>query len=126
LIYHQGWNGTYERISLSSNRNDNPIALIYSSLERAKEVYLINHVDQLRSAKALTNENNLFEQRESPETKNYQLKNPEDQRIIEGILHYPPRKISIEKFTFTCSYSWYGPNSANVNSFSADWYNWIW
>jgi dipeptidyl aminopeptidase/acylaminoacyl peptidase len=122
LIFCQGWNGTYERISLSSKRNG-PIAFIYSSFERPKEVYLMDSIDQLQSAQVLTSENKLFTQRELPKTKVYQWKNNEDQRTIEGILHYPPGKFQSNNLPlFVLIHG--GPGPASVNSFTADWYTW--
>ncbi|CAF3771208.1 unnamed protein product [Rotaria sordida] len=122
LIYHQGWNGTYEQISLSSKRNG-PIAFIYSSFEQPKEVYLVDNIDELPSAQALTNENKLFTQRELPETKIYQWKNNEDQRTIEGILHYPPGKFQSKNLPLFLMIHG-GPAPASSNSFTADWYTW--
>ncbi|CAF1076439.1 unnamed protein product [Didymodactylos carnosus] len=122
LIYHQGWNGTYERISLSSKQNG-PIAFIYSSFERPKEVYLMDNIDQLQSAQVLTSENKLFTQRELPKTKVYQWKNTEDQRTIEGILHYPPGEFQSKNLPlFVLIHG--GPGPASTNSFTADWYTW--
>ena len=68
------------------------IAFIYSSAEQPMEVYLIDNINQLQLAKAITNENKLFTERALPRTKVYQWKNEDDHRIIEGILHYPPGK----------------------------------
>ncbi|CAF3877373.1 unnamed protein product [Rotaria sp. Silwood1] len=122
LIYHQGWNGTYERISLSSKRNGS-IAFIYSSLERPKEVYLMDNIDQLQSAQALTSENKLYTQRQLSKTKVYQWKNNEDQRTIEGILHYPPGKFQSKNLPlFVMIHG--GPPPPSANSFTADWYTW--
>ncbi|CAF4377331.1 unnamed protein product [Rotaria magnacalcarata] len=122
LIYHQGWNGTYERISLSSQRNG-PIAFIYSSFERPKEVYLMDNIDQIQSAQVLTSENKLFTQRDLPKVKAYQWKNNEDQRTIEGILHYPPGKFQSKNLPLIVLIHG-GPGPASANSFTADWYTW--
>ncbi|CAF3450640.1 unnamed protein product [Rotaria socialis] len=122
LIYHQGWNGTYERISLSSKRNG-PIAFIYSSFERPKEVYLMDNIDQIQSAQILTSENKLFTQRDLPRVKVYQWKNNEDQRTIEGILHYPPGKFQSKNLPLVVLIHG-GPGPASTNSFTADWYTW--
>ena len=122
LLHHRGWNGTYERISLSSKR-DGPIAFIHSSFERPKEVYLMDNIDQLQSARALTNENKLFTERELPKTQVYQWKNNEDQRTIEGILHYPPGKFQTKNLP-TLLLIHGGPGPSSTNSFTADWYTW--
>ena len=122
LIYHQGWNGTYERISSSTKRNG-PLAFIYSSWERPKEVYLIDNIDQLQSAQALTSENKLYTQRELSKTKIFQWENKEDQRTIEGILHYPPGKFQSKNLpTLVLIHG--GPGPSSTNSFTADWYTW--
>ncbi|CAF5129460.1 unnamed protein product, partial [Rotaria sp. Silwood1] len=53
------------------------------------EVYFINNIDQLKSAQATTNENDLFTRRNLPQTKLYNWINEDDHRMIAGILHYP-------------------------------------
>ncbi|CAF5143716.1 unnamed protein product, partial [Rotaria sp. Silwood1] len=94
LIHHDGWNGTYETI-VTSNCNE-IIAFIYSSLEKPMEVYLINNINRLKSAQAITNENELFTRRNLPQTKVYKWINKDDHRMIEGILHYPPDKFEFQ------------------------------
>ena len=122
LMYHQGLNGTYERISISSKQNGS-IAFIYSSSERPKEVYLIDTIDQVPLAQVLTNENELFTQRELPKTKVYQWKSNTDRRTIEGILHYPPGKFQSKQLPLLVLVHG-GPAPASTNSFTADWYTW--
>ncbi|CAF1641451.1 unnamed protein product, partial [Adineta ricciae] len=122
MVWHQGWNGTYERISSPSKRNGS-IAFIYSSFERPKEVYLTDNIDELQSAKAITNENRLFTERELPKAQIYQWKNREDQRTIEGILHYPPGQFQSKSLPLLVLVHG-GPGPASTNSFTADWYTW--
>ena len=70
----------------------NSIAFVFSSFSKAQEVYFLKDINQLKSATQITIENNQFDQIDLPQTKSYQWRNPEDNQIIEGILHYPPGK----------------------------------
>ncbi len=71
-IKHRGWSGTYESIAVSTLFNRNcSIAFIYSSLRTPKEVYCIDNIDQLESAKPITNKNGLFNRHALPESKNF-------------------------------------------------------
>ena len=88
LIHHIGWNGTHE--SIVSSNNNQSIAFVYSSFEKPMEVYFAKNIDQLTAARAITNENSLFTRRNLPHAKVYNWVNDDDQREIEGILHYPP------------------------------------
>jgi dipeptidyl aminopeptidase/acylaminoacyl peptidase len=121
LIYHNGWNGTYE--SIISSRYDGAIAFVYSSSEKPMEVYFINNINQLKSAQAITNENNLFIQRNLPQTKVYNWINKDDQRVIEGILHYPPGKFESKNLPLLVLIHG-GPFFASVNKFELVWHNW--
>lgn len=89
-VLHHGWQGTYQSISTSFNSSNNLMAFVYSSHSRPREVYIVNDINQLETARAVTNENNLFTRRNMPRAKTYQWKNDDDDRTIEGILHYPP------------------------------------
>ncbi|CAF1003011.1 unnamed protein product [Adineta steineri] len=121
LILHSGWNGTYESITVSSQNNF--IAFIYSSTQNPMEVYIIKHMDELRSAQAITNENKLFTQRSLPQSKAYQWKNEDDHQMIEGLLHYPPGKFQAKNLPLLVLIHG-GPYEGNTNSFSPDWYSW--
>lgn len=122
LIHLKGWNGTYERIATSLSR-PRAIAFVYSSWEKAKEIYFISDIDQLQSAQAITHENNLFSEREIPKAKVYQWKNEEDNQTIEGILQYPPEKFQTNNLPLLVLMHG-GPYDASLNDFQAGWYNW--
>ena len=92
-ILQSGWDGSYEKISSSSSEERSSVAFLHSSFERPEEVYFTARIDQLESAKVITNENQLFAQRNLPKAKLFQWVNEDDHRTIEGILHYPPGKI---------------------------------
>ena len=121
LIHQNGWNGTYE--SIVSSRNNGSIAFVYSSCEKPMEVYIINSINQLKSAQAITNENNLFTRRNLPQTKVYSWINKDDQRVIEGILHYPPGKFESKNLPLLVLIHG-GPYSASLNELNLAWYQW--
>ncbi|CAF0943937.1 unnamed protein product [Adineta ricciae] len=122
VMYRQGWNGTYERFSSPSNRTGGPIAFAFSSLERPKEIYLAESIDRLGFAKTITDENRLFTQRDLPHATAYHWRNTEDNREIEGILHYPPGKLTEKNLPLLVLIHG-GPNAASVNELQATW-NW--
>ena len=121
LVDHVGWNGTYE--SIASSRNNEAIAFVYSSFEKPMEVYLANSIDQLQSAQAITNENDLFTRRDLPQTKVYRWINEDDHREIEGILHYPPGKFQSQKLPLLVLIHG-GPYRASLNGLDLTWYHW--
>ncbi|CAF2835974.1 unnamed protein product [Rotaria sp. Silwood2] len=121
-IYRHGWNGTYERFASSSHRAGGPVAFAFSSLERPKEVYLAESIDQLMSAKPITNDNELFTQRDLPQATAYHWKNTADNQVIEGVLHYPPGKFNAKNLPLLILIHG-GPNVASVNELQATW-NW--
>ncbi|CAF1009194.1 unnamed protein product [Adineta steineri] len=121
LILHSGWNGTYESITVSSQNN--LIAFIYSSTQNPMEVYITKHMDELRSAQAITNENKLFTQRSLPQSKTYQWKNEDDHQMIEGLLHYPPGKFQAKNLPLLVLIHG-GPYLGSINRFLPDWYSW--
>ncbi|CAF4791609.1 unnamed protein product [Rotaria sp. Silwood1] len=121
-IYRQGWNGTYERFTASSHRAGGPVAFAFSSLERPKEVYLAESIDQLMSAKPITNDNELFTQRVLPQATAYHWKNTADNQVIEGVLHYPPGKFNAKNLPLLVLIHG-GPNAASLNELQATW-NW--
>jgi dipeptidyl aminopeptidase/acylaminoacyl peptidase len=120
LTRHIGWNGSYESITLS---NQDLIAFIYSSTEKPMEVYLADNINQLQFAKAITNENKLFTERDLPQAKVYQWKNEEDHQTIEGILHYPPGKFQAKNLPLLVLIHG-GPNYASSNGFYANAFSW--
>ncbi|CAF1032121.1 unnamed protein product [Adineta steineri] len=121
LIHHNGWNGTYE--SIVSSYNQRSIAFVYSSLEKPMEVYFVDNISQLISAKAITNENYLFTQRNLPKTKVYNWRNEDDHRIIEGLLHYPPEKFQSKNLPLLVLIHG-GPYAASLNRLNLAWNNW--
>jgi pimeloyl-ACP methyl ester carboxylesterase len=120
-ISHNGWDGTYESISLS--KRTSPIAFVYSSFGSPKEVYFIDNIDQLHRAKAITSENKIFTQRNLPQAKVYKWISDVDDRTIEGILHYPPEKFESKNLPLLVLIHG-GPNWASFNQLYADWSNW--
>lgn len=123
-VLHHGWDGTYESITSSSLSNSPcSIAFVYSSYEHPKEVYCVNDISKLHSAKMITNENKLFTERNLPKTKVYQWINSEDDRTIEGILHYPPEKNEAKNLSLLVLIHG-GPYAASLNSFDINPTNW--
>ena len=118
IIEYFGWNGTYELISMS---NLDSIAFVHSSTEKPMEIYLIDDIKQLCSARAITQDNQWYTQRDLPQAKSYRWKNEDDQRVIEGILHYPPGQFDGRNLPLLVLIHG-GPYSASVNRFSPDWY----
>jgi dipeptidyl aminopeptidase/acylaminoacyl peptidase len=123
-IKYRGWSGTYESIAVSGSSNRNcSIAFIYSSLRTPKEVYCIGNIDQLESAKAITNENGLWAQRTLPEAKNFYWESDEGNRTIEGILHYPPGQFEAKNLPlFVLIHG--GPYDASLNHLQGNGYFW--
>ncbi|CAF2706346.1 unnamed protein product [Rotaria sp. Silwood2] len=121
LIYHQGWNGTYAKLS-TSNKND-LIAFVHSSFTKPKEVYLADNIHQLQSAQAITSDNELFTRRDLPKSKVYRWTNGEENRTIEGILRYPPGQFEQKHLPLLVLIHG-GLYAASINGFQADWENW--
>ncbi|CAF3061026.1 unnamed protein product [Rotaria sp. Silwood2] len=120
-ILHQGWNGTYE--SLSSSTESSSLAFVYSAFGKPKEVYLVDNINDLQSAKAITNDNELFTQRDLPQAKIYRWTSSEDERNIEGVLYYPPGKFESKNLPlFVLIHG--GPASASLNHFDVKSYSW--
>ena len=122
-ILQSGWDGSYEKVSSSSSKERSSTAFLHSSFERPEELYFAARTDQLESAKMITNENQLFTQRNLPKAKVFQWVNGDDHRTIEGILHYPPGKYeqrNLPLFVFIHG----GPADASLNLFHANWLTW--
>ncbi|CAF1409433.1 unnamed protein product [Adineta ricciae] len=131
-IYHQqsidaavnklmGWNGTYEKIVTFPGDNSSAIAFIHSSFEKPQEVYFVDRMDQLNVARQITNENQLFTERNLPKGKPYRWTNKDDGTEIEGILLYPPDKFEQKNLPLYVLIHG-GPHGADVNTFQPDWY----
>ncbi|CAF1418910.1 unnamed protein product [Rotaria sordida] len=58
---------------------------VYSAFEKPKEIDLIDNINDLPLAKAITNDNELFTQRDLPRAKIYQWTSDEDEYILSGV-----------------------------------------
>ena len=87
------------------------------------EVYCTNNIKSLSSVKAVTHENELFNQRNLPKTKVYNWTNKDDHEVIEGILHYPPGKFEFKNLPLFVHIHG-GPNSASVNTLNGNYVEW--
>ncbi|CAF1071312.1 unnamed protein product [Adineta steineri] len=127
VMLQHGWEGTYQLISSASSPHSLSIAFGHSSFERPFEIYFIEHINQLYVAKAITCENQLLRERNLPRAKIYRWINSDDDRIIEGILHYPPGKFGCKNLPlFVLIHG--GPNAASLNMLIGDYYSYgrIW
>jgi dipeptidyl aminopeptidase/acylaminoacyl peptidase len=114
-----GVRGTFETFSVSEKSPR--IAAVFSSAERAPEVYLAENAAALANAKPITNFNQIFSQRALPELRTFQWKS-NDGTPVEGVLLYPPGQADRKKLrTFVLIHG--GPADADGDSFGADWYN---
>ena len=123
LILQRGWNGTYRSISSSSSKRYSSLAFLHSCFEQPEEVYFIDHVDDLSSAQAMTNENQWLTKRNLPRAKSYKWISNDDDRTIEGILHYPPGKFEHKNLPLLVLIHG-GPTDANLNMLRPSWYSW--
>ncbi|MGA9528960.1 MAG: S9 family peptidase [Terriglobales bacterium] len=119
-VKREGWPGEYE---LPDSALDSPrLAFVYSSIERPTEIYISDAADKLPTARPITSFNNLFTRRDLPKAKPYRWTSS-DGTPIEGMLMYPPGKFEAKNlplFVFIHG----GPQDADGNHFSADWYQW--
>ncbi|CAF1067065.1 unnamed protein product [Adineta steineri] len=123
VMLQHGWEGTYQLVSSASSPHSLSIAFGHSSFERPFEIYFIEHINQLYVAKAITCGNQLLRERNLPRAKIYRWINSEDDRIIEGILHYPPGKFGCKNLPlFVLIHG--GPNAASLNMLIGDYYSW--
>ncbi len=101
----------------------NSIAFIFSSFSKAQEAYFITDINQLKSAIAITNENNQYDEIDLPQGQIYQWMNDEENRTIEGILYYPSGKFQEKNLpVFVLIHG--GPTDASLNYFLGNWYTW--
>jgi len=124
-ILQRGWDGTYESITSASSsfKGRSPIAFVYSSFGRPQEVYFTDNINRLQSAKAITSENKLLTRRNLPQGKVYTWTSDEDDRTIEGVLHYPPGKFECKNLPLLVLIHG-GPHAASINHFNAKSYDW--
>ena len=120
-ILHAGFNGSY--MLISSSPSTNFVAFVFSSFSKAQEAYLIREISQLKSAEPITTENSGYDQYDLTEGQIYEWTNKEDNRTIEGILHYPPGKFQEKNLPLLVLIHG-GPGGASLNCFLGDWYNW--
>jgi dipeptidyl aminopeptidase/acylaminoacyl peptidase len=112
--------GTFDTFSV--NPKTPRIAAVFSSAERASEVYLADSVAALANARPITNFNQIFSQRALPEFHTFQWKS-QDGTPVEGVLLYPPGRAQQKKLrTFVLIHG--GPADADGDSFGANWYDW--
>jgi dipeptidyl aminopeptidase/acylaminoacyl peptidase len=116
------YSGTFHSIASSSNPNC-LIAYVWSSSEWPMEIYCANDISDLSSAEQITNENDLFTQRNLPQIEIYNWTNPDDDIIIEGILHYPPGKFQSTNLPLLVLIHG-GPNSASLNQMDGSYSDW--
>ncbi|MGI8960454.1 MAG: prolyl oligopeptidase family serine peptidase [Bryobacteraceae bacterium] len=112
--------GTYE--GFTAAEHSPRILFRHSGIDEPTELYLAADASHLASAKAISNLNSLFTQRELPRWKTYRW-TADDGKPIEGVLLYPPGKLNakhLRMLTFIHG----GPADADGNHFGADWYNW--
>src|SRR5882762_2325 len=115
-----GWAGTYQTVSTA--RNSERLAFVFSSLERPMEVYLAEAPDKLDHARPITAFNQLFTQRDLPKGRPYQWTAGDGTRV-EGMLIYPPGKFESKSLPMLTLIHG-GPADADGNHFEADWYQW--
>ena len=119
-ILQRGWSGTYRGISSSTLRGSSSVAFIHSSFEHPEEVYFVHDIRELHSAKAITCENQLLTERNLPRAKVYKWVNSEDDRTVEGILHYPPGKFESKNLPLLV-FIHGGPIAASLNILLPSW-----
>ncbi|CAF4938391.1 unnamed protein product [Rotaria sp. Silwood1] len=122
LIKQSGWNGTYEKFVTVFTDNRAMFAFLHSSFDVPQEIYFIDRIDQLTTAKRVTNENKLFTERNLPKGTTYRWMNEDDRTEIEGILLYPPDAFQQKNLPLLVLIHG-GPDDANLNVFRADWEN---
>ncbi|CAF2073887.1 unnamed protein product [Rotaria magnacalcarata] len=116
-ILHHGLDGICESISLSlSPHKNSTIAFVYSSYAQAKEVYVVDSIKQLESAKVITNENRLFTEHNLPRVKTFKWTSDEDDCAIEELLHYPPGKFKSTNLPLLVLIHG-GPHAPSLNQF---------
>ena len=120
-VLHAGFNGSYQLIASSPTVHF--IAFVFTSFSKAEEIYLIRKISELKSAEPITDENSHYDQYDLSDGQIYEWTNKDDDRTIEGILHYPPGKFQEKNLPLLVLIHG-GPDSASINSFFGDWYRW--
>src|ERR1700675_4398450 len=122
IVKREGWAGTYEIPAAASQSQSSRIAFAYSATERPTEVYIADGPGKLAQARPITSFNKLFTERELPQAKPYRWTS-DDGTSVEGMLMYPPGKFEAKNLPmFVLIHG--GPQDADGNHFTADWYQW--
>ncbi len=114
------WPGTYEQITTA--KNSQRLAFLYTALGKPPEVYLAEGPAQLAQARPITQFNKALTESALPQGKPYRWK-ADDGTTIEGMLIYPPGKFE-QKHLPMLTFIHGGPADADGNHFEADWYEW--
>ena len=101
---------------ISTTKINSRFAFIYSELNLPQEIYWTDRFHQMNK---ITNENQLFTQRNLPKGKSFQWINQQDQIEIEGILLYPPHRFEQNNLPLLTLIHG-GPYDADTNVFHAD------
>ena len=115
-----GLSGTYA--SVSASPHSHRLLLIHSTLTQSKQVYVAEDATHLQAAKAISNVNQVFNERAQPEWKPYQW-TADDGTKVEGVLIYPPHRMGEKKLRMLTLIHG-GPADADGDRFGADWYDW--
>ena len=118
-----GWEGSYQTLTAAFSGAHTSLAFVHSSFTEPDEIYFVERSDQLSSARRVTDINQLITEREIPQTKLYRWQNTDDNRTIEGILHYPPGKSDCERLPLMVHIHG-GPNDASMNVLHGTWFSW--
>jgi len=103
---------------ISTTKINSRFAFIYSELSLPQEVYWTDRFDRMNK---ITNENQLFTQRNLPKGKSFQWINQQDQIEIERILLYPPDRFQQNNLPLLTLIHG-DPYDADTNVFHADCY----
>jgi dipeptidyl aminopeptidase/acylaminoacyl peptidase len=122
FVKRQGWPGAYDRLAASVPSQSPRIAFEYSATERPTEIYVADSLEKVSQARPITSFNKLFTERDLPKAKPYRWTS-DDGTPVEGMLMYPPGKFEAKNLPmFVLIHG--GPQDADGNRFSADWYQW--
>ncbi len=122
LVKRQGWPGTYDRVAATLQASSQRIAFEYSATERPSEIYVADSLEIVSQARPITSFNKFFTERDLPKAKPYRWTS-DDGTPVEGMLMYPPGRFEAKNLPmFVLIHG--GPQDADGNRFSADWYQW--
>jgi dipeptidyl aminopeptidase/acylaminoacyl peptidase len=122
FVKRPGWPGTYDRVAATLQSPSQRVAFEYSATERPTEIYVADRLEKASDARPITSFNKLFTERDLPRAKPYRWTS-DDGTPVEGMLMYPPGKFEARNLPmFVLIHG--GPQDADGNRFSADWYQW--